>query len=257
MRYGTALSYFALKPGSGLANLAYGSLCVFSAGFVPFLGQIVLLGYLAEVAEDLDRHPKSGRHDDFTFDRFTNYLSRGLYPFLVQLLLAVIGCAALLVGVGVAVGLASEQPLIGVAVGVLGVLLGGVAVTMLSWPATLHAQLSGGLDLGANMAFSRDFLGRVGWDTLGVVLAFVPISLGVALLGMMACFVGIYPASVVISAARQHLLIQLYHRYLDAGGEVAKRGRWGGSGLDFATASKIRPGQPSPFCQAARYRDNR
>lgn len=225
MRYGTALSYFALKPQTGLANLAYGSLCVFSTGFIPFLGQVVLLGYFAEVAEDLDRHPKTDRHDDFTFDRFTKYLSRGLYPFMVQLLLAVFGFAALLVatGVGVAVWLASGQPVAGIAAGVLAALLGAVATTMLSWPTTLHAQLSGGLDLGANFAFCRDFLGRVGWDTLGVVLAFIPIAFGVTLLGMMACFVGVYPASVIVSAAREHLMVQLYHRYLDAGGEPIER----------------------------------
>ena len=190
----------------------------------------MLLGYFAEVAEDLDRHPKSNRHDDFTFDRFTKYLGRGVYAFLAQLLVALIGFVfmAVAAGVGVAVWQVSEQPAAGIAVGVVSAIVTGVAVSLVNWPVTLHAQLSGGLDFADTLDFTRDFLRRVGWDTFGTLLAFVPIALGVSLLGMMACFVGIYPASVVLLAAQEHLMVQLYHRYLDAGGEPIGWARSGG-----------------------------
>lgn len=225
MRYGPALTYFAFKPGTGLANLAYGSLCLLSTQIVPFLGQIILLGYLAEVAEDLDRDPETDGHDDFTFDRFMKYLARGVYPFLVQLLLLVAAFAAFALAIlaGAGAGIASDLPAVGIVVGLVVLIIGSVGVTALTWPVTLHAQLSRGINLGENFAFTRDFLGRVGWDTVGVVLAFVPISFGVTILGLMACLIGVFPAMTILLAAQEHLMVQLYHRYLDAGGEPISR----------------------------------
>ena len=37
--------------------------------------------------------------------------------------------------------------------------------------------------------------------------------------GMLACYVGLYPAMVIQSLAQQHYVVQLYRQYLDEGGE--------------------------------------
>jgi hypothetical protein len=41
----------------------------------------------------------------------------------------------------------------------------------------------------------------------------------VALLGYLACFIGVYPAVVILGMAQQHLVAQLYRLYLDEGGQ--------------------------------------
>ena len=225
MRYGLALKYFAFKPRTGLGNLGYGTLCLLSTIVIPVVGQIVLLGYFAEVAEDLDEEPDGRHYYDFTFDRFLKYLSRGVYPFLAQLLVGLLAFAGYFVAIaaGVLVWLATDLPAAGVAVGLLVLGLAFVGVMVVYWPVTLHAQLSRGIDFGANWAFTRDFLGRVGWDVFGTALAFVPIAFGLTILGAMACYFGLFPAMVILVAAQEHLMIQLYHRYLDAGGEPVRR----------------------------------
>jgi hypothetical protein len=74
-------------------------------------------------------------------------------------------------------------------------------------------------DIGAAFQFTKSFWSTVGMKALSSWLVFVVLSLGVALVGMLACFIGIYPASALIQMASQHLHVQLYDEYLDRGGE--------------------------------------
>ena len=39
------------------------------------------------------------------------------------------------------------------------------------------------------------------------------------MLGLLCCYVGVFPAAVVCELAAQHLMVQLYLIYLDRGGE--------------------------------------
>ncbi len=220
MRYWPAVTYFVGKPSGGVANTALGSLALLSASLVPVVGRIVWLGYLAEVAEDLDRDIDNADYDDFTFNRFTKYLSRGVYPFLSGLLLGLAGAvlAALAVLAGVAAGVGTGEPVAGVAVGgalFLPVLFGTIA---LSLPVQLHSQLSRNLDFGDLFRFVRDFVGRVGWDLVGATLGCAALSTGLMVAGLLAFCVGVYPAAVIAAAAQEHVMVQLYHRYLDEGG---------------------------------------
>ena len=50
---------------------------------------IVLLGYLFEIIEFKHRHGDDEPYADFDFNRFVEYLKRGLWPFLCALVIGV------------------------------------------------------------------------------------------------------------------------------------------------------------------------
>src|SRR5579872_4223366 len=79
--------------------------------------------------------------------------------------------------------------------------------------------MTGKLDLGGAFLFAWTFWATVGWATFGTGFVFMFLSLGVTIIGLICCFVGIYPANAIIQMAAQHLMCQLYRLYLDRGGE--------------------------------------
>jgi hypothetical protein len=217
MQYIKPFTYFASKKPNGLMNLLFGSICV----LIPVVGPIVLLGYRAEMAEDLDKDPKLNDYPDFDFNRFIDYLTRGIWPFLMQLIVSAVAMVlvAFVVVIGVAAAYAAQEPLIGVGVG--GVLL--IPVILLSililWPLELHTQLSGKFEFGRAFAFMTRMLKRVWGQALLAALALWFLGTLVILLGYAALCVGVYPAMVIVGMAEQHFIGQLYRLYLDEGGE--------------------------------------
>ena len=217
MQYFKPFTYFVSKESGGWMNLLYGSVCV----LIPIVGPIVLLGYRAEIAEDLDRDPRLEEHPNFDFNRFVDYLSRGIWPFLMELIVGA-GTMALMLLV-VAVGFmaygATDEPVSGFAVGGL-LFIPVVLLSMLVvWPLELHTQLTGKFEFGRAFAFMTRWLKRVWGQALLVALAYWFLGTLVALLGYAAFCVGIYPAVVILGMAQQHLVAQLYRLYLDEGGE--------------------------------------
>src|SRR5687768_8230334 len=106
MQYGKPYTYYLKKPG-GTTNVLYGSLLL----LIPTIGQIVLLGYQAEVAEDLERDPEIEAYPDLELNRFIPYLTRGVWPFLMQFLgsLVVLALAFLAAGIGLAAYFATQE----------------------------------------------------------------------------------------------------------------------------------------------------
>ncbi|HYH67775.1 MAG TPA: DUF4013 domain-containing protein, partial [Urbifossiella sp.] len=138
MQYHLAFSYFYAKQ-NGWTNLLLVTLCL----FIPFVGPLVLLGYQAEVTERLSRDPDLRRYPDFSFDRFGELLSRGLWPFLVSLVVALMAVPVLLVAVFAAMGIgAAVDPVLGFVLAFL-IYLGGIlALNALVIPIQFHAELS-------------------------------------------------------------------------------------------------------------------
>ncbi|HET6576332.1 MAG TPA: DUF4013 domain-containing protein [Fimbriiglobus sp.] len=216
MQYIQPFTYFASKKPNGLMNLLFGSICV----LIPVVGPIVLLGYRAEIAEDLDRDPELRDYPDFDFNRFVEYLTRGIWPFLMQLIVSagVMVLVVLVAAIGFVAAYAVKEPLIGVAVG--GVLL--IPVIFLSilvlWPLELHTQLSGKFEFGQAFAFMTRFVKRVWGQALLAALGLWFLGTVVILLGYAALCIGAYPAMVIVGMAEQHFIGQLYRLYLDEGG---------------------------------------
>jgi hypothetical protein len=161
------------------------------------------------------------RHPSFDFGRFGDYLQRGVWPFVYQLLVSVL-MGVLILGcvlAGAAAGGVTQEPLIGLAAGALLAMPVGLGTPAVLWPMELHAQLSSRFAPIEAFGFATRFLGRVWGQLLVSVVVFYVCSFFLGLGGFACLLIGIYPAVVIQFMAQQHLMTQLYVLYLDDGGD--------------------------------------
>lgn len=220
MDYKTPYSYFLSREG-GSKSLLLSSVAFGSTAVIPIVGQIVLMGYQAEVIEDLERDPDILDHDDFSFDHFSRYLSRGVWPFLMSLIVqmtALVFFFAALAG-GFALGWALNAPWVGFLTYLVLIFPLTLGLSMALLPMMLHVQLTQKLRVGAAFAFASRFLGKLWGQCLVTLFIHMVISSFIITGGLLLCCVGVYPAVVLVMMAQEHLTIQLYRMYLAEGGE--------------------------------------
>jgi hypothetical protein len=92
-------------------------------------------------------------------------------------------------------------------------------ITAFSAPMTFHAKLTGRFDLRGGLRFTLSFWMLGGGLAIVTGIIYVILSTVVLILGLLLCFVGVYPAAALIQMAQTHLMVQLYREYLDRGGE--------------------------------------
>lgn len=256
MRYWQSYRFVFNNP-NWLTNLALGSVCA----IIPIVGPIVFIGYCFEVIDTLlrrrqrergsalqapadprdegvmevlpvDEDHDSGLYPDFTFNRFADYLMRGIWPFLVQLIVGlVIGMIAavfLILGIvlaGVAARAADSAVLFFVVYG-LCLLLYVFLMTLvgiLTVPLYLRAGLNCDFASAFSLEFFRDFLKRVGKEVVLAELFLMATGFLLAMLGLLLCYVGTFPVIALVLYARHHLEYQLYELYLERGGLSLQR----------------------------------
>jgi hypothetical protein len=217
MQYGKAFTFAIKKPGKGLQNILLGVVCL----FIPIVGQIVWLGYRGGVASDLDEDPDLLYHRDFDFNKFSDYLGKGVWQFLAQLLL---GCLLMIPYVAMFIGMftvgQNDPAMFAI------VMLGGYGLmfvfvvlgTFFIWPLELYAALSEKVSVGRAFSFAGQFARVMWWEMLVALIVYFFLSFLTMGLGLLACCVGVYPAVAVMSLAEVHILVQLYHVYLEKGG---------------------------------------
>jgi hypothetical protein len=211
-------------------NVLWGFLCILSSAVIPVLGQLVFMGYQFEVAESLIKN-RGTRYPDFDINRFADYLGRSIWPFLVQLLLAVpwvvvmyIGLIVvfLLAGAGAAIGGDEAGPVLATVFGVLGfflwmavMVLGFAVMTPMIMKAGLAQDFAAGFDLG----WAIDFL-KKNWVELFLGSLFLGFSgMLVMLLGCVALVVGMYAGMAVMMLAQAYMMYQFYMLHLSRGGQ--------------------------------------
>jgi len=216
-----AYSFIKSSP-NWMTNILLGLVCQ----FIPFVGPIVFIGYEFELIESLHRDRRR-QYPDFDFGRFSVYLMRGVWPFLVGL------CAGLVITpvfwllmflpVGLAAAAGNEETagvLAGLAslVSMAFMLVGMLAMMLVLTPMMLRAGLAQDFAAGFNFEFIYDFIRRMWKEELMSWLFLWFSAMIVLFVGMLACCVGVWPASVIVSMAQFHLMYQLYEIYLRRGG---------------------------------------
>lgn len=196
---------------------------------IPIVGVMVLLGYRAELMDRWIDDDSDERQKPFDFGRFTELLTRGAWPFVYQLLIGMV--LGSLVGVVyvmfIVVVMATKEPVValfGFLLYMLSIFLIQMVIKAVQWPFVLHGQVTGKFDLGAAWAFAKDFYAKVGLtNLLGIALACIVLDTVCVLAGMLLFCVGLYPAAAAVMLADNHILWQLYNKYLDKGGRTLPR----------------------------------
>lgn len=206
-----------------LSNLLYVAL----GAIIPVVGVLVALGYSMEVFEYL--HRRLGPYYPlFTFNRFGEYLTRGVWPFVMMFLANFVFqfIAALLVWIplGIAFALvatkATGPEAFGVAFPLAGLLLvlSLLAMQVVLTPLLLRAGLTQDFGQTCDVDWIGDFLGKMWIDVvieqLGIGLVFFA-SIYLSVL----CFcVGPFFVIAASFLMQAHLNMQIYELYLARGG---------------------------------------
>jgi hypothetical protein len=205
-----------------LMNVLWGALAM----LVPIVGPIVYDGWLYEVIESLHNDPEHKDYRDFDLNRFTEYLTRGIWPFLVHLIMQAIMMVPIFIMYFVMVAIAiaaaqSKAAALAIFVYLLFFALLMVVIVVanfIAWPASLYAGLSRGFNFQGIIAFVKDFNKRALKEVLLSILFMLACAIVLVPAGMIVFCVGMYFAAAAVTMAQHHLQFQLYELYLQRGG---------------------------------------
>ncbi len=232
MHYAASLTDFFKSPKWGM-NLLLGAVTC----LIPVVGPIVLSGWLITIFWARGDDEDAAQMPPFDFLYFTKYLERGLWPFLVNLVAGlvisvvtvplallplltsgVMGAGALAAGPGGLEHVAAATLLLAFgAMMVFSVVL-GLASTLVLVPLMLRATITQAFAAAWDAGFVWSFI-RLVWLELLLCGCFMGgVSLGLSMLGMITCGIGILAVVPLMMFVWQHLLKQLYQLYLSRGG---------------------------------------
>ena len=108
IEYFAAFNYFFEHP-EWINSLLMGSICM----FIPMLNGLILAGYRYEIVEMKLRFPDQP-YPKFDFARFSQYLTRGIWPFLIDLIVQMILVFPMLIVIygsmiGIAIAVANNE----------------------------------------------------------------------------------------------------------------------------------------------------
>ena len=216
---------FVFENPQWILNVLFVVIC----SFIPVVGYIVLMGYQLAVIEQLYLRP-SEVYPDFEFGKFVDYLKRGVWPFLIFLIVYVVCTPIVMVlfyGPMLVIAFVASNnqeivpALMAIAIPLDILLLSGGALLMFQFlmPMFLRAGLMQDLPAALNWHFIRDFIRRVWLEMLLGNLFLLVTYLVLLPIGVMFFFVGAYFVMAIWLMAQAHLLFQVYRLYLQRGGE--------------------------------------
>lgn len=214
---------FIMDRKSWMSNILMGGLCL----LIPVVGPLVFSGYLFIVIESLKRDPDHVDYPDFDFNQFSKYLMRGVWPFLMRLVLGmVIGLPlgflmAIFMIAGGAIAGGTKKPAIFFAFQIFGIafaLIASIASVFLTLPAELQAGLGREFHFGRMWTFVKEFNKRVWKEILLSVLFLLALGIAAEIVGLLLFCVGIYFTMAAVVMAQHHLMFQMYMLYLERGG---------------------------------------
>lgn len=207
-------------------------LLMFVCAIIPVVGSIVISGYMYETVEIL--HRTGGvYYPRFDFNRFVEYLLRGVGPFLIGLILgtllsvvALVGYFAIVVS-AVAAGAAGngngEVAGVGAAIGMLFFFAffftALLVVNFVQLPLALRGGLSSDIGQAFNFGWAMDFMKKTWLEMLLVFLFQFAVSMVAMVFIAVTCYLGMLIAIGYMILISAWLQFQLYRVYLSRGGE--------------------------------------
>jgi MFS family permease len=225
MNYTASVSDFFKSP-KWMMNLLLGGVCV----LIPVIGPLVIKGWLVGgFWAGEEKRPES--FPDFDFNHFTKYLERGLWPFLVTMVVSI--PFSVIIGVIMFATMLLSSLLLpnshGSEAGVLAVLIFlfaaviyivlTIGMMLLLTPLTIRAALTQDFGSSFNFTFIKRFIALTWKDSVLASLFLIVASIVLIFGGALVLCVGMYFAIVIVSFCGEHLHKQLYRLYLSRGGE--------------------------------------
>ena len=233
MQYVKSVEDFFKSPKWGM-NILLGGVCM----MIPLIGQLVLTGWNITQfwAQGLKDDPASEQPlgdpttlPEFDFNHFTKYLSRGLWPFLAQLIVGLaIGIVLVVVIVIVMIVFAILAKAVGEAaalafpvfflIGMILYLAICIAINLILVPITLKATLAQELGPAFDLGFVKSFLSSLWKEIILSALFFFGLAICMVIIAIPTFGLGVYFAIPIMTFAWQHMLKQMYLIYLERGG---------------------------------------
>jgi hypothetical protein len=231
MEYMRAYNYIFENPAWMTTVLSLAVFCV--GAMIPginILLQLLFVGYQFEIIDWLLK--SHGRqYPTFEFGRLADYLTRGLWPFLVSLVGTIVLFPVIYVGMIVGVlavaGIANAGgdtlgPILATLFGLAG-LIALFAVVFAASMLLVALILRSGLaqDFAAAFQFDwiKDFISKMWLEMLVSGLFLVATALVLEMIGLLALCVGLFFVLPLLLMAYAHILYQLYAVYLSRGGQ--------------------------------------
>ncbi len=217
-----------IQSPAGVMNIVWLSLAILLQSV--FIGQIAVFGYGAELIRARAGRPERTT-PDIDSNRLGDYIAKGLWPFLVVMLvqvllsfmlalpIIVVAAAMILATSG---GQASEAAAAGIMLlGIPLILVAAMFVIVLMVPFMIRAMICQDFAKSLDLGWARAFVKLMFWEMLRSAFLFMVISMGIIAVGALFLCVGYIPALGWLTGAWMHLLAQWYEIYLSLGGEPA------------------------------------
>lgn len=211
-----------------MTKVLIASVLLFTAIFVPFLGHMVVVGWMAITLRASVRGERGLAPLDWDFDRLLFYTLLGVETSVVLFvwtlpftLLSITACVCGgLFGV-LATATADLPPpaiLMGIPLGYALAILVTVLGSLPAHVAAMRVMLTGDMERGFDVADVFRFTGRYFWPlTVGMFVTWL-VGIPIAIIGLAFCFVGALPAYVLTHISSNDVLAQVYVRSLGEGG---------------------------------------
>lgn len=208
-------------------NILCSGLC-FGVLWCIIVGPIVGMGYMYLVVEYWHR-TRGERYPDFDFNKFGEYLTRGLGPFLIALASGVVQWVAqqiVMIPIHLSAAGAGQGQEPDPAVMLPFILLGvgmsfaiQIAFGFIVWPMQIRGGLSNDVGQTFNLGWALGFVSKMWVEMIIAMIVSGLVGFAICMLGYLALCIGIIPAVGFVQLFNAWLSFQLYRMYLSRGGE--------------------------------------
>jgi len=218
------------KSPNWIMNILWMVVCDLLA--IVVIGSLIKLGYMAEVAEARSGG-RSEHWPDFTWDRFSEYLMRGLWPFLWNIIWLISLIVVIGLPLGTTIGLTSflmnnnnEVPGVIVLVTGVVVMIGIYFSALVAMSASMiHAALGNDFMKGADIGWISSYVSKMWRTTIWAGFVFLSIGIVAHIAGLLFFCIGVYPASAIMGMMAADMISQLHDIFVTRGGVSAYRTR--------------------------------
>jgi hypothetical protein len=227
MKYNASITDFFKSP-AWKNNMLLGAVAV----LIPIVGPLVLFGWHITCLWARGEKQDPVDFPAFNFDKFTKYLDRGLWPFLVNLVCSLVLVPVILIlQIPMFLLFISPQTHSGhqqhtgllIAAMVLFFVLYLVVLVLFNFittPLLLRAIITQDFKAAFDLRFAKAFVTIVWKEILAVMVFMLGVSLCMMVITVITCYIGMFLAMPVVMFSWHHLQKQLYQLYLSRGGEA-------------------------------------